>query len=461
MKNDLTTTIGLEIHIQLKTRRKMFCFCSNMGEDEAPNTFVCPTCLGMPGTLPAPNIEAIKKVVKLGLAIGCEIAKKSKFDRKHYFYPDLPKGYQISQYDMPIVKSGKVNFVSDGQPFEVGINRVHLEEDAGKLIHGASSFTIVDLNRAGTPLAELVTEPDIKTPAQAKVFLQELHKIVRAIDISDANMEKGHMRCDANISVTNGSKRSPIVEIKNINSFKFVEKALMVEENRLKEEFNDFSGNENKITRGFDSKTGQTYALRSKEEAKDYRYFPEPDIPPFDLTNKSFIDVDKLRSELPAMPSESLSELIGLGLKEEDAKLIARDKKLQEAVLFFRSEGPELVRRAAKIIINEKGARGLSNEELLELCRVIEENNLPSNIVRQIIAGDVRIADYLNSQSKQGGETERFVEEVIKENPEPVNKYRAGKKETIGFLIGQVMKNAGGKANPADIKKILENKLGG
>jgi len=439
----------------------MFCFCSNKGEDEAPNTFICPTCLGMPGTLPAPNIEAIKKVIKLGLAIGCEISQKSKFDRKHYFYPDLPKGYQISQYDMPFVKSGKISFVSDEQPFEVGINRVHLEEDAGKLIHSASNFTIVDLNRAGTPLAELVTEPDIKTPAQAKIFMQELQKIIRVIDISDANMEKGHMRCDANISVTDGNKRSPIVEIKNLNSFKFVEKALTVEESRLKDDFQNFSGDENKITRGFDSKTGQTYPLRSKEEAKDYRYFPEPDIPPFDLADKSFIDIDELRNELPTMPSDSMDELLGLGLSKEDAQLIVRDNELRDIVVFIQKEAPDIIKRAVKILINEKEARNLSNEELVDLCKAIEDNSLPSNIVRQIITSDVKLADYLEGKAERESEIEQIVDGVIGENPEPVNKYCAGKKETIGFLIGQVMRQAAGKANPADVKKILENKLGG
>lgn len=461
MKNSITTKIGLEVHIQLKTKRKMFCFCSNKGEDEKPNTFVCPTCLGMPGTLPATNIEAVKKVIKLGLAIGCEISKRSKFDRKHYFYPDLPKGYQISQYDMPIVKSGSLSFVSKGQPFEVGINRIHLEEDAGKLIHNSSNFTIVDLNRAGTPLAELVTEPDIKNPAQAKVFMQELQKIVRATDISDANMEKGHMRCDANISISDGVKRSPIVEIKNLNSFKFVEKALVFEEARLINEFGKFVGNESKVTRGFDSKSGQTYALRSKEEAKDYRYFPEPDIPPLDFSDINFIDIDQIRDELPKLPSDELSDLISHGLSLEDAELIIRDKDLISVVADVIKNNPKIVRRVVKILINEKGARDMDVKDLVNLCKSIEAKAIPSNIVRNIISGQENLEDYLKVQSSDGGEIEEIIDKVIIDNPEPVAKYRTGKKETIGFLMGQVMRRSAGKANPNDVKKSLENKLGG
>lgn len=459
MNDKLTVKIGLEIHIQLSTQRKMFCLCSNKGEDEEPNKFVCPICLGMPGTLPIPNIEAIKSVLKLGLALGCDIAKESKFDRKHYFYPDLPKGYQISQYDMPFVKGGVVE-IADTEPFKVRINRIHLEEDAGKLIH-SPNFTIVDLNRAGTPLAELVSEPDIKTPNQAKLFMQELQKIVKALGVSDANMEKGHLRCDANISLSSKDKQSPIVEIKNINSFKFVEKALDYEQNRLEEEFDNFSGREGKITRGFNSKTGETYSLRSKEEAKDYRYFPEPDIPPFDLTDEKFIDIEKIKAVLPKLPSAMLDDLDRMGLSLADSKIVSVNSEILDKFLSIKSKDKETLRRIAKLLINEKESRSKSADELLNLSAATAKYHLPSNIVRDILKGNVDLDEYVSSQSGIADGLPEIIDQVLKSNSDVVAKYKSGKKETIGFLIGQAMRAAQGKANPAEIKSILENKLGG
>lgn len=460
MKDNLKTTIGLEIHIQLLTKRKMFCFCSNKGEDEKPNKYICPICLGMPGTLPVPNEEAIKLTVKLGLALDCEIAKKSKFDRKHYFYPDLPKGYQISQYDMPFVKSGKIMISSDSENFEVGINRIHLEEDAGKLIHSRAGFTIVDLNRAGTPLAELVSEPDIKTPAQAKLFMQELHKIVKAIGISSANMEKGHLRCDANISVSDGNKRSPIVEIKNLNSFKFVEKALAFEESRLKSEFDKFTGSEGKITRGFDSKKGETYQLRYKEEAKDYRYFPEPDIPPFDLSDKSFIDIEELKGSLPELPSMMVARACGLGLSTEDAQIISSDIELYQKFQDCISEDREVAKRVAKLLINEKNARSADSILIIKLAKAIKDNRASSNIVRGVLAGSLDLDEYLSRDgSEDGNGLMEIVDSVCNQNLDVVNKYKSGKKEVIGFLVGQVMKKGRGGIDPARARKVLEEKL--
>lgn len=461
MKNNLQTTIGVEVHIQLNTARKMFCLCSNRGEDEEINKFVCPICLGMPGTLPITNKKAIESVVKLGMALGCEIAEKSKFDRKHYFYPDLPKGYQVSQYDMPFVKSGVVTIDKDIDGLEVRINRIHLEEDAGKLLHQSGSYTTVDLNRAGTPLAELVTEPDIKTPAQAKLFVKQLQKIVKAINVSDANMEKGHLRCDANISVTDGSKMSPIIEIKNLNSFKFIEKALAFEENRLKEEFSNYSGGEGKVTRGFDSKTCKTYSLRTKEDAKDYRYFPEPDIPPFDLTDRNFIDLENIKSELPELPSQVISGLVKKGLSVEDAEIVSSQEELREKIqqIISNNSSRDIIRRVAKLLVNETESRIMSGEQLVSLAAAIDKNNIPSNLVRKIIKGELTVADALANSSKSDPCLDRAIDTAVEKNAEAVKKYRLGKKEVIGFLIGQVMKEAGGGVRPSDVKNGLEKKI--
>lgn len=457
MKNNLKTTIGLEIHIQLKTKRKMFCFCSNEGEAEKPNTYVCPICLAMPGTLPVPNIEAIKSVVKLGLALDCTIPDFSKFDRKHYFYPDLPKGYQISQYDMPFCSGG--NLVIGGK--RVNLNRIHLEEDAGKLIHDGET-SIVDLNRAGTPLAELVSEPDIETPQQAKLFMQEIQKIARALNVSYADMEKGHMRCDANISVTNGQKRSPIVEIKNLNSFKFVEKALTFEQERLGADFESFSGKENKITKGFNSKTGETYLLRSKEEAKDYRYFPEPDIPPFDLTDKNFIDIEKLKGEIPILPEAKkalLAEVVGDDMAQTILKI---DQGNTIMGVLIDSDVDKKGRIAfGNLVVNNKNTLELSREQMADLAVVLVDKVFPSNILRNLINEAVRSGDLISTINvdSDGPDIDDIVEKVISENEDPVDKYRSGKKETIGFLVGQVMKESSGKVNPAEARKVLENKL--
>ncbi|OQA52065.1 MAG: Aspartyl/glutamyl-tRNA(Asn/Gln) amidotransferase subunit B [candidate division WS2 bacterium ADurb.Bin280] len=459
MNSDLKTTIGLEIHIQLKTNRKMFCFCSNKGEDESPNTFVCPICLAMPGTLPVPNIDAIEKIIKLGLSLNCQIPEKSKFDRKHYFYPDLPKGYQISQYDMPFCKGGYLEV--DGK--KIRLNRIHLEEDAGKLIHDGER-SIVDLNRAGTPLAEMVSEPDIDSPSQAKHFMQSIQKLVRALDVSLANMEQGHMRCDANISVTNGTKRSPIVEIKNLNSFRFVEKALTIEQSRLQDEFDSYSGKEGKVTRGFDSKSGVTYQLRSKEEAKDYRYFPEPDIPPFDLTDKSFIDIERLKNEIPMLPEQKmavLAEVVGDDLAKAILKIDHKDATL--GILGDGSIDKKGKLMFGKLIVNNKEVLNLSREQMVDLAKVLGEKVFPSNILRNIISEAVKSGDLISSINIADDKSSltEAVDSVIKNNPEAVKKYLAGKKETIGFLIGQVMRELQGKADPGEVKSSLENKIGG
>ncbi len=456
---EFKTIIGLEIHVQLNTKSKMFCGCDNNAEGKQPNTVVCPICLGMPGTLPVPNREAIEKTIKLGLALGCEIPKISKFDRKHYFYPDLPKGYQISQYDQPFCMGGSIE-VSQGS---VRLNRVHMEEDAGKLIHPkGSKFTVVDLNRAGTPLMEIVSEPDITSPEMAKEYMKELHGILRALGVSDADMEKGQLRCDANISITTVEsekgkvKSSPIVEIKNLNSFKFVEKALDHEEKRLREDFENWPEAQTKTTRGFDADSGKTFAMREKEEAKDYRYFPEPDVPPFDLTK---FPIEKWRADLPKLPSHHRAWLSELGLTKEEAEIISKDDTIKDLVENVAEENKGII---GKLLINNPEAKKISVENLNNLAELMR-NKISSNILRQVISASVASGDspikVYEKLSAGSVDLSGIISAVLSENPDAVEKYKSGKTEVIGFLIGQVMQKTQGKADPNEVREKLIRKI--
>ena len=458
---DFKTVIGLEIHVQLNTKSKMFCGCDNNAEGKEPNTVVCPICMGMPGTLPVANREAIEKTIKLGLALGCEIPKVSKFDRKHYFYPDLPKGYQISQYDQPFCKGGKVELESS----EIRLNRVHLEEDAGKLVHPkGSQYSIVDLNRAGTPLLEIVSEPDITTPAMAKEYMKELHLILQSLRVSDADMEKGHMRCDANISVVKSEKgkvkSSPIVEIKNLNSFRFVEKALAYEEKRLRDEYDKWPEQQTKLTRGFDADRGTTFLMREKEEAKDYRYFPEPDVPPFDLTK---FPIEKWRADLPKLPSHHRNHLAESGLTKEEAVVISKNDQLRSLVESVAENNKAIV---GKLLINNIPARQLSDEQLNQIAGMIRGGK-PSNWVRDMIKRCLGSRELPEEIAKKGvGQTPvsdsavaeemtEFARDLIGQNSDAVGKYKAGKTEVLGFLIGQGMKKSEGFVDPNELRKEL------
>ncbi len=450
--SDFKTTIGLEIHVQLKTKSKMFCMCSNDAEGKEPNTTVCPVCLGMPGTLPVTNVKALELVTKIGLALGSKIAEVSWFDRKHYFYPDLPKGYQISQYQNPFCEGGKLEVSGK----EIRFNRVHLEEDAGKLVHPAGSqVSHVDLNRAGTPLAEIVTEPDLESPSQAKEFLQELRDLLRSIGVSDADMEKGHLRCDANISVTKDGKMSPIVEIKNLNSFKFVEKALAYEEKRITEDCENWPEKNTKLTRGFDSNKGTTYSLREKEEAKDYRYFPEPDIPPIELSK--ILDLEKLRSEIGLLPQQAKSELAQLGLDPQLAKLVSNNADLMQKL----SEVKKIIPLSAKLVktlINDKSASQLPVEQIVDLNALLD-GEIPSNLLRDIIKQSLETGKLLSEISIVEEDSSDIIQKVLFENEDAVIKYKSGKQEIIGFLIGQVMKEGKGKINPNTVREEIIKKI--
>src|SRR3990167_11023763 len=324
---NLIPIIGLEIHVQLKTKSKMFCSCANVLGDAAPNTSICPICMGYPGTLPVPNKQAIEWTQLAGAALGCELAMESKFDRKSYFYPDLPKGYQVSQYDKPFCLKGEFPIVVNGKERTIGITRIHLEEDAAKNTHSKDGkSTLVDYNRAGTALMEIVTEPDIASPEEARIFLQELQRVMRALGVSDADMERGQMRCDANVSLRleTQTEFSPKTEVKNVNSFKFVEKALAYEIERQtalweKQEVPSHA------TRGWNSITGKTEAQRTKEDAADYRYFPEPDIPPFEFTQEELHARKQLLPELPWEARKRFMQEFGVSAQQAELLIVNKD----------------------------------------------------------------------------------------------------------------------------------------
>jgi aspartyl-tRNA(Asn)/glutamyl-tRNA(Gln) amidotransferase subunit B len=461
MTDEFKTVIGLEIHIQLNTKSKMFCSCDNNAHGRPANELTCPICMGMPGTLPVANKQAIKKTITMGLVLNCEIAKFSKFDRKHYFYPDLPKGYQISQFDKPLCVGGEI--ILDDK--KVRLNRIHLEEDAGKLVHPlGGDYSIVDLNRAGTPLMEIVTEPDMTSPGQAADFLRELQKIAKAIGVSNADMEKGHLRCDANINVIRDGKSSPIIEIKNLNSFKFVSRALEFERRRLIDEFDSFDGKKTKQTRGFDSNSGKTYVLRTKEEAKDYRYFPEPDLPPIEIEKDNEFNLDKIRAATAQLPQEARKTLLANGIGEKDAEVIVKNLVLGSLFNDCVNISRENIPAVAKFIINQKNLIGsLSARQIVDIVALQKQKNLSSNIVKAIIESVTKngesVADAYGNLSKISVDIDSVVNDVLLNNPDVVEKYKSGKKEVVGFLVGQVMKQCSGKANPNEAKQSIEKKL--
>jgi aspartyl-tRNA(Asn)/glutamyl-tRNA(Gln) amidotransferase subunit B len=461
--SDLKTTIGLEIHVQLKTKSKMFCRCDNNAEGKAPNTVVCPICLGMPGTLPVANKQAILWTLKSGLALNCKINKVSKFDRKHYFYPDLPKGYQISQYDEPLCGEGYLEV----DKAKIRLNRIHLEEDAGKLMHSGGE-SLVDLNRAGTPLMEIVTEPDITSPKQAGDFLRKLQKIVRdVVTVSEASMEKGHLRCDANISVTDGEKMSQIIELKNINSFRFVEKALMLADEKLKEEFSNWPEKLKKETWGYDSANNKIFIQRRKEEAADYRYFPEPDLPPIDASE---FDLETLRAEFNESEEEKTAQLVNLGIADNDAKLLARDRQKSRmfaeiSVNLAKGDAPVV---AKTIIQNYFGFNFNESDysKVLEYSKLIDffvikkiSKSQFGDIALCLHKGEIETVEQATEKTEEI-DLEDIISSVLESYPNEVTRFMNGEKQLLGFFMGQVMKTTGGKADPSVANKLLREKLG-
>jgi aspartyl-tRNA(Asn)/glutamyl-tRNA(Gln) amidotransferase subunit B len=463
----LNTKIGLEIHVQLKTKSKMFCGCDNNAEGKKPNTVVCPICLGLPGTLPVANEQAILWTIKTGLVLNCQINKVSKFDRKHYFYPDLPKGYQISQYDEPFCSGGYLEV--DGS--KVRLNRIHLEEDAGKLVHSGDK-SLVDLNRAGTPLMEIVTEPDITSPTQAGEFLRKLQKIVRdVVEVSEASMEKGHLRCDANISVNDGNKMSPIVELKNINSFRFVEKALTLVQAKLEEEYADWPVKSTKETWGYDSVNNKVYLQRRKEEAADYRYFPEPDLPPIDTSK---FDLEALKKEIGKSHEEKVNGLIEIGVRADQATALTQSQskhRLFESISFYLdnkynqllatainqnffnfspiSEDFDLLSKEYAKAIIEHWSREITKNEFIDVIKSIHDNQYNYGEAKAKATKGCLNADELMI----------IIDEIVLGYSNEAIRYQNGEKQLFGFFMGELMKRTNNRANPSIATKILKEKL--
>lgn len=486
----LESVIGLEIHVQLKTKSKMFCACDNAGEFAPPNTTICPICVGHPGTLPVPNRTAIEWSVKAAKAIGCRINPISKFDRKHYFYPDLPKGYQISQYDQPIGVDGALEIDVNGEPMRVRFERLHLEEDAAKNFH-RDGVTLVDFNRCGTPLMEMVTKPDLRTPAQAKTFLQELRRIMRAIGVSDADMEKGHLRCDANISMRpiGEEKLYPKTEVKNINSFRSVERALQFEIERQSKLWEEGTPVDYLSTRGWNDARGSTEEQRVKEEAADYRYFPDPDLPPMSLRGI------EAAVTLPELPQATRARFVReYALSPEDAFTLTESREwisftealFTELYAWFQSlpaEERKLDRTAlgkltggwlTSKLLGKMGERGIALSDLkitpenfAELITLVATEKVSSTGAQKLL--DLMLdsgADPSHLMEEHGlGQMrdttmiEAAVTRVIDGNPDAVARYRTGKTEVIKFLIGMVMKETEGKADPKMVEEILKTKL--
>ena len=468
--------IGLEIHVQLSTKSKLFSGAStNFGA--LPNTQACNIDLAMPGVLPVLNEEVLRMAIKLGKALNADINSPTSFARKNYFYPDSPKGYQISQMDKPIVESGYLDIDTENGVKRIGVTRAHLEEDAGKSLHddfdGQSG---IDLNRAGTPLLEIVSEPEINTPQEAVAYLKSIHSIIRYLEISDGNMAEGSMRCDANVSVRKkgDTKLGTRTETKNVNSFRFVEKAIQYEIDRQINELE--SGNQiTQETRLYDSQANTTRPMRSKEFANDYRYFPEPDLLPINL-EKEFIE--EVMATMPEMPTQKKIRFVsGFNLSEYDADLLAADKDLAnffEAVVKV-SNSPKL---SANWIMGELSAE-LNNENLSineskitsnqlgQLILRIEDGTISGKIAKEIFeklwSSDNEVDEIIQSEGLEqvtdDKEIESMIDEVINSNPEQLEQFRSGKDRLFGFFVGQVMKASQGKANPKQVNDILRKKL--
>jgi len=465
MTENFKTTIGLEIHVQLATKSKMFCRCDNNADNAKPNTLVCPVCLGLPGALPVANKTAIEWTFKTGLALNCKIPEIAKFDRKHYFYPDLPKGYQISQYDEPFCKNGHLEI--DGE--KIRINRIHLEEDAGKLLH-KNGKSLVDLNRAGTPLMEIVTEPDITTPTMAGDFLRKLQKIVRdVVEVSEASMEKGHLRCDANVSVTrngeqgtgNKERMSQIIEIKNLNSFRFVEKALIKAVEKLQSEYEKWPAKMTKETWGYNSDTDSIFLQRAKEEAADYRYFPEPDLP---LVKSAEFDLENLRNSAKETHEEVKLRLEKIGISPQFANILASDKTKQSLFNHCHNlAGDEYAGEIAKAIVQNTflGLKDYPDELITVIFKNIGKypRNVLLKIVGQMLEGSTFDEAKKTVEAEGGDSVEAIIDKIISDNPAEVERYRNGDAKLLGFFVGQTMRETKGSADPQVINRILKERL--
>lgn len=469
--------IGLEVHAQLLTQSKMFCGCGTRF-GLPPNTQTCPICLGMPGTLPVINRAAVEMAIRTGLALNCTIRSPNRFARKNYFYPDLPKGYQISQYEAPICEHGWIEVQAGGATKRIRVRRAHLEEDAGKNIHDAGGGSRVDLNRAGTPLLEIVTEPDMRSADEVVTYLKSLRDLLIYLEVCDGNMEEGSLRCEPNLSLrpvgqtTYGTK----VELKNINSFKFVKEAIEYEIKRQTKVLND-GGTIRQETRLWDVDKGQTAVMRSKEEAHDYRYFPDPDLVPLRISEDWIAEVKASLPELPAIKQRRfVSEY---GLPEYDAGVLTSSRDLADyfeaCVKQFNQPKTvsnwvmgELLRELNNSATPMKESP-VGPERLVSLLRLVEQGTISLKVAREIFpevyasrqAPEDIVKEKGLTQVSDEGALDTMIEDVIVKNPAQVAQYRAGKEQVLGFFVGQVMKASGGKANPGKVNELLKRKLAG
>jgi len=479
---ELETVIGLEVHAQVLTRSKMYCSCSAEYANADPNTHVCPVCLGLPGAMPVMNKAAIEAVIKTGLALNCEIPSFSKLDRKNYGYPDLPKGYQISQYDLPLCAHGTLTFEAAGEDVTAGITRVHIEEDTGRLVHAhneqGSEISLVDLNRSGVPLMEIVGDPDLHTPEQAGAYLNALRQILRSIGASTGNMEDGAFRCDANISVRarDNSWAGPKVEIKNMNSFRSVVRALQYEEIRQAEVVTK-GGTLVQETRGWSEPTGVTVSQRTKEQAHDYRYFPEPDLPPLVFQEAEITVIREQIGELPAARKDRYITV--LGLSPADAGVLTSDDRLstyfEDVIAVGNLSGRE--KSAANWVLNDvlglQRARGLDADafqvtaaQLGELIAAVDAGSLTGRAAKALLPLLNAEGSVLDQASRHGlvamDDSEAIraaARETMVAFPAAVADYQAGKQAAIGRLIGETIRRTGGRANPDTVRLILQEEL--
>ncbi len=466
--------IGLEVHTQLNTKTKIFCSCATSFGEE-PNTNVCPTCLALPGALPVLNEEAVKKAVSFGKAVNATIHKKSVFNRKNYFYPDLPKAYQISQFDIPIVEGGELFINVNGENKRIGITRAHLEEDAGKNIHEAN-FSKVDLNRAGTPLLEIVSEPELRSSDEAVAYLKKLHSIIRFLDISDANMQEGSFRCDANVSIRpkGDTKLYTRVEIKNLNSFRFIQKAIDYEVERQSRAWEDGTYDEEVVqeTRLFDTSKLITRSMRGKEEAAEYRYFPDPDLLPV-LLKEEFLNLS-----IPELPDEKKVRYVKeFGVKESDAEVLISSLEMSRFFenLCGQNLNPKLCVTwlTTELMGLLKGDLTIENspvsaEKLGTLIKRIEEGEISAKAAKEVLAFvfenvevkiDAAIEKLGLKQISDDGAIEAVIIQILEANADKVAEYKSGKDKLFGFFVGQVMKEGKGAFNPAKVNELLKEKL--
>ena len=468
------TVIGLEIHAELSTKTKIYCGCKNEFGGE-PNTHCCPVCTGMPGTLPVLNKSVLDYAIKAGLAMNCSITRFSKQDRKNYFYPDLPKAYQISQFDLPLCENGYIDIIVDGQKKRIGITRIHIEEDAGKLIHDDyGNMSIVDYNRCGVPLIEIVSEPDLRSPEEAKIFLETLKSILEYTEVSDCKMQEGSLRCDVNVSLrpVGAKEYGTRCEMKNVNSFSAAFRAMQFEVKRQSEVL-DGGGVIEQETRRWDDVHGISTVMRTKEDAHDYRYFPEPDLLPIEISDEW---IEKIRATIPELPEARRQRYVGeYALPEYDSFILTSSKNMADYFDACISLGasPKTVSnwlmgdvlRSMKELELEKIP--FEPSKLVSLIGLIEKGTISNNAAKKVLAEmftddsePMALVEKLGlAQVSDEGELKKMIEEVLAQNPQSVEDFKAGKGKAIGFLMGQTMKISKGKANPQIISKLLSEAL--